>query len=266
MKKYYYILKMGVLNSIEYRFNFFVNLLNVFIPVIVGFFVWKSIYSGSISEIINGYRFHELVIYILVASIVSQIVSTGFEDQMSTEIRRGELDKYICKPFSYYLYKLCFFIGDKLIKLLVGVPILLVVYIIYSYVFSENIQCYNILLFLSSVCISGLINYAIFFSVACIGFWSSETWGIILAFRIVINILSGGVLPLDLLGEIVNKLSYLLPFRYTIQFPSEILLNKYSVKEILTGLIIQVIFLGVTWLIAHVMWQSGNKKYMAFGG
>ena len=56
-----------------------------------------------------------------------------------------------------------------------------------------------------------------------------------------------------------------LPFRYMLSFPIEILMGRLSLGEIGRGLAIQMAWAGVFWLGYRLLWQRGLRRYGAVG-
>ena len=47
MQKYKTAFLVGVSNSMEFRFDFFMNLLSTVFPIVMQVFIWISMYQGS---------------------------------------------------------------------------------------------------------------------------------------------------------------------------------------------------------------------------
>ena len=80
------------------------------------------------------------------------------------------------------------------------------------------------------------------------------------------NILSGYLVPLDLFPRAVRSVAVVLPFRFQLSFPVELMLGRWSRGEALELLVAQwayvLLFLG----LARVAWRSGLRHYAAYGG
>jgi ABC-2 type transport system permease protein len=257
---------VGILISLEYRFSFFIELLNSFFPIIVQFFVWSAVYGSSKASVINGLTFEELIMYIAIASLMSKILTPGIEDEISNDIRNGGLNIHLVRPISYFKSKIFTSVGRNGIHMLISLPIILVIYVMLAVYWQMPSSLFNIVLFLVSIIFSFLLDFCLFYCLSLIAFWTTQTWGIMIAFRIIINILSGGVLPLRVLGNLIDSISIYLPFRYIIEFPICILQGNYSVNEVIFGITIQIVSIIMIALISNEIWRRGQKQYMAVGG
>ena len=56
------------------------------------------------------------------------------------------------------------------------------------------------------------------------------------------------------------------PFPYQMYFPVSVYLGKISGAALWQGLITQACWVGVTYLLARLVWRRGLKTYTAVGG
>ena len=140
------------------------------------------------------------------------------------------------------------------------------VMLIFNSFFSLNTSLGNILLFLPPILAALILNFFIFLCVSTLAFWLTEIWAAFLGMNLAINILSGGIFPLDIFGETALKFFDLLPFKYTIYYPISILNGRISSGEVFQGLIVQCIWIGLLYLLSKALWNKGMKKYVAVGG
>jgi ABC-2 type transport system permease protein len=77
--------------------------------------------------------------------------------------------------------------------------------------------------------------------------------------------LSGQMAPLTLFPRPIQILASLLPFRYMIGYPVELLLGRLKPIETLTGLAAQVVWLGISLVLIRIVWRTGVRNYSAVG-
>ncbi len=56
------------------------------------------------------------------------------------------------------------------------------------------------------------------------------------------------------------------PFPYQLYFPVAVYMGKISGGQLWLGLLVQALWVGVTYMLARLAWARGTKKYAAFGG
>lgn len=50
MDKYRTALSMGILSSMEYRFDFFIGFIGMIFPIVIQVFLWLAVYGGTGDE------------------------------------------------------------------------------------------------------------------------------------------------------------------------------------------------------------------------
>jgi ABC-2 type transport system permease protein len=79
-------------------------------------------------------------------------------------------------------------------------------------------------------------------------------------------LLSGYLVPLELFPGWVKTLTYVLPFRYMLGFPVEILIGAADPGELWRGLAIQWAYAAGSTVCALLLWRAGVRRFGAFGG
>lgn len=100
---------MGVQHSMEYRFHFFLGLLGATFPILVQYFIWTAVYRHSGQDALFSYSYGQIILYTILAGLVSKLIATQFEHQIADDIKNGGLNKYLIKPISYFGYRLVSF-------------------------------------------------------------------------------------------------------------------------------------------------------------
>ena len=59
--------------------------------------------------------------------------------------------------------------------------------------------------------------------------------------------------------------AFILPFRWTVGFPVELFLGKLTPVQALTGIAVQLVWLGLILLLLRVVWRAGLRIYSAVG-
>ena len=264
--KYLKSFSLGLQSSMEYRGNFLLGILSVIFPLTIQFFLWSAIYKNSVSGIVYGYTFPQMLAYSTLAVLTSKLIVSGFEWEVLEDIKNGGFSKFVVKPIGYLRYRLACFMGQKSFNLLVIFIIIAAVLLLLNINFAFKIEAFNVVVFVIATVLALFINFLIYFSLASVAFWMNEATGVFVVIGVVANVISGGIFPLDIFGKNVLAIFSLLPFQYTIYFPVNILNGRLALEAILNGLMIQVVWIMIMLVIANVVWKLGIKKYTASGG
>lgn len=116
MNPYRCTFQMGMEKALEYRVNFVLSLLSAVFPIVIQTFLWNYLYGNSDAAAMTGYSYSQIMVYTLLASMVSHLVYTGFEYQVNEDIKNGGLNKYLVKPVNYRSYQFFHSWGRRLLS------------------------------------------------------------------------------------------------------------------------------------------------------
>lgn len=266
VSKYLCCFKMSVGQSFEYRADFFLNILATFIPICVQLFLWKAIYANSASDVINGRTYPEMITYLVFAFFVTYFLTCSVANSVAADIKDGALNQYLIRPVNYFGYRVANFYGSKACMTVIVAVLFIAAIGLMHGIFDYRISGINLLWFLPLMLLSLLMQFFLYLCMGLSSFWITDAWGVFFGGRYIINILSGGLLPLDVLGSSVNQILQWLPFQYTTYFPISILQGRLEPEQILRGIGIEFFWILLLFLLCRVMWKKGQTKYMGNGG
>lgn len=265
MSSYRCIFLMGVEQALEYRVSFFLSMLSAVFPIIIQTTMWNYLYGHSDAAAIFGYGQGEILMYTLLATIVSQLVGTGFEGEMNSDIKMGGLNKYLIRPVDYKGYRFFRFLGQKVPRGMVVVPVMALI-LGGAFWRGMPVSAGRVLAFLGSLGLALVLNFSIFYCIGLLGFWLTDVDKLFGTISIVLTVVSGGVFPLDIFGGLVEMLVNLLPFGYTTQFPVNIINGRFGWARVGAGFAFQIGWILVFVCLGEVMWRRGVRRYAAVGG
>jgi ABC-2 type transport system permease protein len=102
-------------------------------------------------------------------------------------------------------------------------------------------------------------------TVALAAFWTTRVTAINQIHYMAVLFFSGQIAPLTVLPRPLQVVANVLPFRWTIGFPVEILLGRLTTAQVLTGFAIQGAWLLAAALLVRVAWRASVKRYSAVG-
>ncbi len=266
MKKYKASFLIGLQHSLEYRFEFFVGILSTLFPIVIQVFLWLSLYKGSGQQTMYGYSFPQMLAYIAIAGAVGKFVVTGIENMVNIDIHTGGLAAFIVKPVKYVPFRLLQAIGQKFTSFVTMFIFTAVAIIALKITVGFEISLYSVGLFIAVLLLALFLNFFIFFIISLSSFWLTEVGRFFHALQVVIMVASGGVFPITIFGDTYVAISRFLPFQYTSYFPISVMTGVLPVEEILTDMLVQIIWITVLLVLSKIIWQAGIKQYVAVGG
>lgn len=266
LSKYTKAFELGFQTALEYRVNFLISLISAAYPIFIQTFLWTAIYKNSSQAVIYGYTYRQMIAYTFLAGLVARIVRTGFEYDIMDDIKSGKFSKFLVQPLGYFPYRLSSYLGQKLPNLGMILAILIVVLLGLHAFGGVTLGLLNLMAFLASLTLAVMLNFLIFYCFSAVAFWIVEIGFLFEGIRIVTILLSGGIFPLEVFGPRVMLALDLLPFKYTVSYPINMLNGKIAPAQFWQGMLVQCVWIGACLALASLLWRIGGRRYVAVGG
>ena len=267
MRKYWFVFKVALSERLVYRTDFFIATFLRFTPIITTVALWGAVYKGADRKLIGNLTYGEMVSYYLVVMIVRAFGSMpGLASGIASDIREGNLRKFIIQPVNYIGYHLHVRMAHKSVYFIMAtVPYTLVFWWCRDYLpgwpaASMWPACICTLL------LSFLLGYLINTAVGLLSFWFLEVTSFLFIFMVSQYFLSGHQFPLTMLPDGLRHAITLLPFAYETFYPVMILLGKCDHVETMRVLAGQCMWVAVVAGVVAIGWKRGLRRYAAFGG
>ena len=266
MNKYWSIFKISFQQEFAYRLNFVMWRVRNVLQMLLIFFLWSTVFSDP-SRNLFGYDRARILTYVFGILIVKAIVLSARGVDVAHEIARGELTNYLLKPVNYFRYWLTRDLSSKSLNLVFAVFEFSILFIILRPQFFFQTNIFNLIAFVGALIIGILLYFTILFVTSAVAFWTPEmAWGTqFFVIVVIIEFLSGGLFPIDILPVGLQNFLYLTPFPYLIFFPLQVYLGKFSFLFIARGLIVSIVWVVILWIIMKSVWAKGVKIYRAEG-
>lgn len=266
IEKYKIITFNSVQASLVYRFQFFTGIFILVVPFIIKNCLWKLAFISSTTGMINGYTYNEILVYNIFSMVFSYLNMTYIQYNIALEIKDGMLSRYLVKPIDHQLYWLSMLIGDKIINMVYVLLFISISGVLLGNKIGNSIMTYNILLTIIAVLFSVILNFLLYYVISLLAFWFLEISSFFAAVMFVISILSGEVIPINVMPIFIGKILMVLPFSYSVYFPVQIIMAEVTLHEILLKFVAQFIWIMLISIIGRLVWNRGIRKYSAVGG
>ena len=121
------------------------------------------------------------------------------------------------------------------------------------------------LLFLVTASLGVCWGYLFQLIIGASGFWLTQSRGFINFTGVIGRIFGGVYAPLSFFPDWFTKIAGVTPFPYQRYFPIAIWLGKATKVEVIMGIITQLVWIGVFYLLLMVVWRKGMKRYESIG-
>ena len=267
MRKYLALTRAGIIQELQFRLGTFVAILGNLIYLTLVYYLWKSIYASSGSDVVNGMTFTDTIIYLVLATALFNFLEMYIVWNMSRSIQSGAIILDLLKPMNYRRYLFFNYFGNNVMTFFMTfLPTFIVVYFITHGAIHLGI---NLVMFVISVVLALLVNFNVEMLVATICLYTESTWGINIVKESVVLLFSGATIPLAFFPEKLRMVVSLLPFRCIYDTPLNILLEKkgYTFDSgIWTMLALQGVWCLLLTLFSTGFWNFSVRRITVNGG
>jgi ABC-2 type transport system permease protein len=256
------VARAGVQEQFQYRAANYLYMVGMVVEPIVYLVVWSTVAEASGGQV-GGYTAGGFAAYFIVWTLVRNmnIVFTPYGWEF--RIREGQLSGMLLRPVHPIHYDLAYFAGWKVVVILLWVPLAAVLTLLFRPTLDPNLA--QVATFLVAIWGAYVIRTALLFLLGMITLWTTRVAAIFELYFTLELLLSGRLVPMDLMPDWVLRISDVLPFRSTFGFPIEALVADLSGPQLVRGLRTQGFWIVVSSLLAWVVWRRAIRRYTAVG-
>ncbi|MBI5353389.1 MAG: ABC-2 family transporter protein [Chloroflexi bacterium] len=246
-------LRIGVLNEMQYRINFFIQLLQSFISVATGL-IGLSLVFGQVTTLAGWSRSELLAVmgvHLLMGGVIRSLIQPNMERLMD-DVRNGTLDFALTKPAdAQTLVSVREFRFWQLVDVIVGIVIISLAF----YELKGTLGFLQLLGFLAALIMGGVMLYCVWLMVTSISFWVIRVQEISNLFE---GLYAAGRWPVGIYPDWLRTgLTFLVPVAFAVTVPAEALTNRLSGTSLLFALGMTVLFV----FLARGLWLLGLSNY-----
>jgi ABC-2 type transport system permease protein len=246
-------LRIGIANELQYRVNFFIQLLQSFIALATGLIGLWLVFTHTAE--LGGWSQPELLavmgIYMLMGGVIQSAIQPNMQRLMD-EIQDGTLDFALTKPVDgQILISIREFHFWQLTDVVVG----LVVIIIAMVQMQEQIGVSQALAFMAALFLGGVMIYSFWLMLTTTAFWLIRIWEMVNLFQ---GLYAAGRWPVTIYPQWLRiGLTFLVPVAFAVTVPAEALTNRLTSFTLLGALGLAVLMM----ILARFIWRLGVRSY-----
>lgn len=262
MTPYLAFSKKSFMQKSAYRFDHFMGILNTLIRIFIFFGIYKALY-GSNTEV-DGITM-SMVTTNFVLSMGLEAVFYVNDFYLPDKIGNGSIATELLLPISFKGRMIADNMGNAIFKLVYHfVPALIVSALTMGIEKPHSVSM--LLLFIISAFLGYGVLWTISFVVQVLSFWLINVWSIVTIKNVFVNVLSGSMIPLWFMPEWMSGIVEYSPFSSIYFTPVQIYLGQLSYEKIAYKCGLQLVWIGIIYMIGNLLWAKGKKKLIVQGG
>jgi ABC-2 type transport system permease protein len=224
--------------------------------------LWLAIFKTAETMTIGGFSRDAYLAYAVWAPFLGRItISWMYEAMMVEEVGSGSINTILTRPLSFFEYYLSQMMGYKLITTFFSI----LIPIFASYFFDLPVQFMKIPLALLLAIFYLFLVHTLSFIISTLGFFLTRVRSFTLVKNLILWLLSGELVPIDLMPLGLKKFFLMLPFSSGVYIPLAYITGRVEIDVVYIGFRNVAIGLVVAGVFGHFFWKRGLHEYTGTG-
>ncbi len=247
---------------LQYRASLVIWMIGHVLEPLVYLIVWSAVSSTSGGRV-GDFTARQFAAYFLVLMLVNHVTYTWVMWEFEYRIREGYLSFALLKP----VHPIHSDIADNISSKLVTLPFMIIIAAALAVLFRPELSppAWAVGVFVLSLLLAFLVRFFLEWTLANAAFWTTRVSAINQIYFVLMLFMSGQIAPLDLFPSVVQRAADVLPFRWMVGFPVELILGRLTPEQAFRGIAAQFIWLLVSAILMRFVWRAGVRAYSAVG-
>lgn len=258
--------RTSFLNILAYRARYFVGILTYFFNATVWYFIWRALFhERGDGGTLGGFTFPQMLTYVATGWALRSFYFNEIDRELASQVREGRLAMTLIKPVDVQGMTLSQAFGESAFRLvLFSLPIGLLLGFVYPLLPPASPTAFALFLF-SGVLSAALVG-AINFLVGLVAIRTTSILGVLRAKYLVLEVLSGLLVPVAFFPEPARKVLVWLPFLHMNDTPGRIWLGLATGADAARALALQAGWTLLLLLLGRLLWKATARRIEVHGG
>lgn len=255
--------RIGFLNMLAYRARYYVGVLTYLFNVAVYYFIWRAVFRTA--PAVAGLSLPEMITYVAVGWTIRSFYFNEIDRDIAAQVQEGRLAMNLIRPADFQTVMFADAAGQSAFRAaLFTLPIGIAIGLVFPV--RPPVSIVAGVLFLASAVLSFFLVAAVNFLVGLIAIRTKSIQGVLRAKYLVLELLSGLLIPTSLFPEPFRTALFASPFPHMNYTPAALYLGKA------TGLTaVRLLALQASWTIAlvglgQIVWKKSMSRITIQGG
>ncbi|KPI47670.1 ABC transporter permease [Clostridioides difficile] len=263
MRRYYEVAKINFKVQLIWRFDVVVNMMFTIIKILFAYILWKAVFGEN--KIVSGFTFNSMLSYYIISSFLSGIdMSKSTSEEICNRVKLGTFSKYMIIPINvqnYFIAKnfgmTCFYFVFNMISDFVCI-------FIFKLDFAFTSNPVQIVISILMIFLGLIFMMQLHFFIGILSFKFLEIGFFRMIIENISEFVTGTMIPLILLPEVLVTVMKVFPFYYTTYLPSMLLIGRNS-NEAVQGLIIISLWVLFFFIVNKIMYKRMRTLFDGVG-
>lgn len=267
MKAYASIWRIRFLNGLQYRAAALAGMATQLFFGFIFIMIFKAFYESGTAP--ASFSMHQLVTYVWLQQIFLSFIMLWLRDnEIFALITGGNIAYELCRPMRLYPFWFSKLLAQRVASAVLRCfPIAAIVLLLpQPYGMAAPPNTAALLLFLISLLLGLLVVVAISMLIYISVFWTMSPVGSTLMIAVAGEFLAGMIIPVPLMPAWLQSVVYVLPFRWTADFPFRVYSGHIPQDEAIAGIGIQVLWIAALSAFGIWLMRRALRNVVVQGG
>ena len=255
--------RIGFLNMLAYRARYYVGVLTYLFNVAVYYFIWRAVFRHSPTVV--GMTLPQMITYVAVGWTIRSFYFNEIDRDIAGQVQEGRLAMNLIRPINFQTVMVFDAAGQSTFRaVLFTLPIGIVIALLFPVQPPASVTAF--LMFLVSAVVSFFLVAALNFLVGLIAIRTKSILGILRAKYLVLEVLSGLIIPTTLFPQPFRSILFASPFPHINYTPAALYLGKATGAEAGRLLFLQAAWTVVLLGFGQIVWRRSRNRITIQGG
>jgi ABC-2 type transport system permease protein len=246
-------LRVGVMNDLQYRVNFALQVLQSLLALTTGLVVFALVYSHTTE--LNGWSQDELLAVLGVQTVMAGVIRAVVQPNMmrlTEEVRDGKLDHALTKPVDAQML-----VSVRQVEIWQTVDVVFgaALIVVAMVRLGGDLGALDILGFAVALVFGAVLLYCFWLLLATLAFWVTNMWHLPELFE---GVFQTGRWPIGIYPTWLRlSVTFLVPIAFAVTVPAEAVTSRLEWQTLALAAGFAVVFFGIT----RWFWRYGLRNY-----
>lgn len=268
VRAYLAVGRMQFRTVLVYRSDFLIAMVVLLLQIFALRVLWTAVYDGRESVAGNGdagqIALSTQIAYATLAALQFWLFNSWAGSPIPARIREGKIAIDLSRPIGLL---------QQGISGSVGATVALVPFAVLALPFAmlvggaaEPASFTALIGYVVAMVVAYAIATLLTTLTSMISFWTLETSGFILSYRVFAQFFAGALVPLWFMPDWMRAVAEVLPFQATTYAPVAIYLGQIEGTAVWMAIGLQVFWVAVLWLLLRLVWSRALRRVVVQGG